>query len=196
MRTVFFDVDTQLDFLSPSGALYVPGAEQVTGAIARLDRWASEHGVPLISTLDTHAGDDDEFRRYHYPAHCVRGTIGWAKPAGTLLDRRVTVPVGPLESAPPHGAQILLEKHTFDCFSNPALPGILAAWGAERYVVYGVVTEVCVADAAMGLLATGARVAIVADAVRQLSDAKAAAFLDKYRQAGGALTTVAEVTGT
>ena len=29
MRTVFFDVDTQIDFMFPSGALYVPGAEQI-----------------------------------------------------------------------------------------------------------------------------------------------------------------------
>ena len=28
MKTVFFDVDTQCDFLLPAGALYVPGAER------------------------------------------------------------------------------------------------------------------------------------------------------------------------
>ena len=29
MSTIFLDVDTQLDFLSPSGVLYVPGAERI-----------------------------------------------------------------------------------------------------------------------------------------------------------------------
>jgi hypothetical protein len=29
MKTVFFDVDTQIDFLYPAGALYVPGGETV-----------------------------------------------------------------------------------------------------------------------------------------------------------------------
>ena len=29
MNTVFFDVDTQIDFLYPAGALYVPGAESI-----------------------------------------------------------------------------------------------------------------------------------------------------------------------
>ena len=27
MKTVFFDIDTQIDFVFPAGALYVPGAE-------------------------------------------------------------------------------------------------------------------------------------------------------------------------
>ena len=35
MKTVFFDIDTQLDFLYPAGALYVPGAERIVPAIAR-----------------------------------------------------------------------------------------------------------------------------------------------------------------
>ena len=31
MKSVFFDVDTQIDFLYPAGALYVPGAESIVG---------------------------------------------------------------------------------------------------------------------------------------------------------------------
>ena len=33
MKTLFFDIDSQLDFLYPAGALYVPGAERVAPAI-------------------------------------------------------------------------------------------------------------------------------------------------------------------
>ena len=40
MKTVFFDVDTQIDFLYPAGALYVPGAEKVVEQIAALNRFA------------------------------------------------------------------------------------------------------------------------------------------------------------
>ena len=29
MKTVFFDIDTQIDFVYPAGALYVPGAEHI-----------------------------------------------------------------------------------------------------------------------------------------------------------------------
>ena len=38
MTTVFFDVDTQLDFMFPSGALYVPGAETIVERVAALNR--------------------------------------------------------------------------------------------------------------------------------------------------------------
>jgi len=46
MSAVFFDVDSQLDFLYPAGALYVPGAEKIVPAIARLNRFAAERGIP------------------------------------------------------------------------------------------------------------------------------------------------------
>ena len=42
MNTAFFDVDTQLDFVLPAGALYVPGAESILPAVVRLNRWAAE----------------------------------------------------------------------------------------------------------------------------------------------------------
>ena len=57
MKTVFFDIDSQLDFLYPAGALYVPGAERIVPAIARLNRFAAAHGIPVISTTDAHAGE-------------------------------------------------------------------------------------------------------------------------------------------
>ena len=66
--------------------------------------------------------------------------------------------------------QILLEKQTLDCFTNVNLVGILQErLNADRYIVYGVVTEICVKFAAFGLLKTGRRVEIVTDAVSSLS---------------------------
>ena len=49
------------------------------------------------------------------------------------------------------------------------MPGLLAALAADRCVVYGVVTEICVLNAALGLRARGYQVAIVTEAVRELS---------------------------
>src|SRR5580704_1693396 len=86
MKTVFFDIDSQIDFVYPAGALYVPGAERIVPVIAELNRRA-----PLvISTMDAHSEDDPEFQIY--PHHCVVCTTGQQKPSITLLDRRGTVP--------------------------------------------------------------------------------------------------------
>ena len=34
MKQLFFDVDTQIDFLFPAGSLYVPGAEKLIPTVA------------------------------------------------------------------------------------------------------------------------------------------------------------------
>jgi len=184
MKTVFFDVDTQIDFLFPAGALYVPGAEGILPAIAELNR-----GAPfLISTMDAHSENDPEFRVY--PHHCVAGTTGQQKPASTLLDKRALIP-----SEPEGVRQFIVEKQELDCFANPHLMPLIERLGAERYVVYGVVTEICVRLAAFGLLKTGRRVEIVTDAVRALNQQDARTMFDEFTAAGGTLVTAAEVLG-
>jgi hypothetical protein len=47
----------------------------------------------------------------------------------------------------------------------------------------------------MGLAKTGARVEIVTDAIRSLSDAASAKALAEFTAAGCALTTIAQVLG-
>ena len=178
MKTVFFDVDTQLDFMYPAGALYVPGAEKIVEQIAALNRFAGAQGIPLVSTMDAHTENDPEFQAW--PPHCVVGCIGQHKPEATLLSRRVVVPNMPSDVAIESAQQILPRKQTFDCFTNVNLAGLLERLGAERYVVYGVVTEICVKCAAWGLLKTGKRVELVTDAVRSLTAAAAAGMTDAF----------------
>jgi nicotinamidase/pyrazinamidase len=161
MKTVFLDIDTQLDFLLPAGALYVPGAEKIVPRIAELNRQAEF----LVSTVDAHAENDPEFRIY--PPHCVVDTLGQHKPAATLV------------------GQFILEKQALDCFTNPVLDAKLREWNAGRYVVYGVVTEICVRFAAFGLLRYGKPVAIVADAVKALDEGVAQTMFEEFRERGG-----------
>lgn len=186
MKTVFFDVDTQLDFLYPAGALYVPGAEKIVGQIASLNQFAGARGIPVISTMDAHAENDPEFQSW--PAHCVAGTIGQQKPASTLLERRTSIPNRLATIAVGGVQQILLEKQALDCFTAVNLRAILDQLAAERYVVYGVAADVCVKFAAEGLLKTGRRVELVTDAVRGLNDSSVEAMTAMFRAQGGVLT--------
>ena len=191
MKTVFFDVDTQIDFLYPAGALYVPGAEKIVEQIATLNRFAGAHGIPLVSTMDAHSEDDPEFKAW--PPHCVVATTGQQKPEATLLAKHVTIP-NTRVAMNMDAQQFLLEKQTFDCFTNVNLAALLERFSAERYVVYGVVTEICVKLAAFGLLKTGKRVELVTDAARSLSDAASAEMTAAFLASGGVLTTVSTVT--
>ena len=184
MTTVFFDIDTQIDFLFPAGALYAPGAEKIVPTVARLNHHAAKHKIPLVSTVDAHSENDPEFR--DWPHHCVVDTVGQRKPASTLLERRVIVPNSPAYLT--LSDQILLEKQTFSALSNHNFARLIDFFAADRYVVYGVVTEVCVKFAAFGLLETGKRVEIVTDAICALNEETGAKTLADFTAAGGHLT--------
>jgi nicotinamidase/pyrazinamidase len=165
MKTVFFDIDTQIDFVYPAGALYVPGSEKILPVIAQLNRKAPI----VISTMDAHSENDPEFQIY--PHHCVVGTVGQQKAAVTLIEKR--------------DQQIIIEKQTLDCFSSSKLSPLLAELNADRYVVYGVATEICVRLAIFGLLRTGKRVELVTDAVKALDEGAAAKMVSEFIAAGG-----------
>jgi len=175
MNTVFVDVDTQIDFVFPAGALYVPGAARLLPAIARLNHFAAAHGIPLISTTDAHSEEDPEFRQW--PPHCVAGTTGQLKPAETLVG----------------AGQIIVEKQVLDVFSNPDFPVLLESLAAERYVVYGVATEYCVRCAITGLAATGKAVTLVTDAIAAVNPKDGARTLTEFAARGGTLTTVSQL---
>lgn len=191
MRTVFFDVDILYDFVLPAGALYVPGAEKRLAAAAALTRFAATHEIPVISTVDAHAEDDPEFRSW--PAHCVKGTLGQRKPEATLLESRIVIPADAARPVVGRAQQILLEKRTLNSFESPLLFPLLDMLGADRYVVYGFVTEYCVRFAALGLLQTGRRVDLVTDAIECLRKQDGDRTLAEFSASGGVLTTVAEI---
>jgi nicotinamidase/pyrazinamidase len=195
MKTVFFDIDSQLDFLYPAGALYVPHAERIVGALAHLNRCAARHGIPVVSTTDAHFENDPEFRVW--PHHCVAGTMGQHKAEATLLEKRAVVPNRDCDLSIIGGArQIIVEKQTVDVFAPPNLSRVIERLGGDRYVVYGVVTEICVLSAARGLLKTGKPVTVVTDAIATLNAQDSARALDEIRRGGGQLATVAEVCGS
>jgi len=191
MATAFFDIDSQLDFLYPAGALYVPKAERIVPAIVHLNRYAAQHGILVVSTTDAHTEDDPEFKAW--PHHCVAGTYGQRKAEATLLDRRVVVPNRDGEVALGGSQQIIVEKQTVDVFAAPNLHRVVGQLNADAYVVYGVVTEICVLFAVRGLLKTGKPVTVVTDAVETLRAEDSARALEEVSAAGARLARVSDI---
>jgi nicotinamidase/pyrazinamidase len=196
VKTVFFDVDTQLDFLFPAGALAVPGAERIVPALGALTRFAQGKRMQIISTADAHTEDDPEFKIWK--PHCVDGTIGQTKTTGTMLTGALVVPpsgfgVGGVPTNLP--GQIIIEKQSIDCFTNPSLSPLLTFIRADRFVIYGVATEHCVQKAIAGLLKTEAQLELVEDAVCGIEETEVKNTLARFVAAGGKLTTVSAVTG-
>ena len=192
MKQIFLDVDTQADFLYPTGALVVPGAVAILPRLAGLTRYASEHSIPIVSTVDAHLEDDPEFAAY--PAHCVAGTLGAMKAPETLLPKSTRVAIG--EFAPGEfTGQLILEKRSVDMFTQPSIAALLERLQPECFVVYGVVTEICVMNAVDGLLRLGKPVAVVSDAIHPLEASKTPDLLHRWRAAGCSIVRTAEITG-
>ena len=185
-RTVYFDVDTQIDFVFPAGALYVPDAVRILPAVARLNEFAAANGCLVMSTVDAHPENDGEFTEY--AAHCIRGTAGQRKPDCTMLAPWVTLPENTAMLPGLDGVkQVLVEKSTVDCFRNRNLTRLLAAVAPADCVVYGVATEVAVRHAAMGLLRLGYRVRMVTDAIQGICEPIARRARNEFVRDGGEL---------
>ncbi len=167
---IFWEVDTQADFMLPGGKLYVPGAERLLPNIRKLTDAARQDRVFLVSHGCYHAENDPEFTTF--PPHCIKGSPGSAYVPEALADRIVTVPnesgaTLPRDLAPYQ--QILLEKQTLDIFASRHADELVKRLPAEaEFAVFGVVTEYCVRFAAKGLLDRGRRVSLVADAIETL----------------------------
>ena len=193
MRTIFVDVDTQLDFVVPAGALYVPGSELLAGNWQTLTRFAASNGLTIISTMCAHSENDPEFQIWK--PHCVAGTSGQQKLACTVVDKRYTLSTAVKEfdaDAASAAQQILVEKLDVD-FTNPNLPPLLDLFGQSQFVIYGVATEVCVWYAALRLLERGAQVKIVSDAIRALSSEAGIAAINGLIAKGAQLATTAQI---
>jgi nicotinamidase/pyrazinamidase len=167
---VFWEVDTQADFMLPGGKLYVPGAERLLPKIRRLTDAARDGRVFLVSHGCYHTKDDPEFKIF--PPHCIKGTPGSAYVPEALAEKVFTVPNDPAASLPrdiSQYQQIHLEKQTLDIFQSRHADELVKRLGDDKeFVVFGVVTEYCVRLAAKGLLERGHRVSVVKDAIETL----------------------------
>jgi nicotinamidase/pyrazinamidase len=167
---VFWEVDTQADFILPGGKLYVPGAERLLPNICRLTDAARQGRVLLVSHGCYHAKNDPEFKTF--PPHCIKGTPGSAYVPEALTDKVVTIPNDPAVKLPndlSQYQQIHLEKQTLDIFESRHADELVKQLGEDaEFIVFGVVTEYCVRFAAKGLLERGHRVSVVKDAIETL----------------------------
>jgi nicotinamidase/pyrazinamidase len=184
---VFVDIDTQRDFLDPSGALYVSGSRQILPNLERLTRFAQTHRIPILATACAHSADDPELTQF--PPHCMAGTEGQGRVSETsVANSMVLAPGERLTGELP--AHLTLNKQEFDVFSRPDADELVARYdqSGPTFVVYGVATDYCVRTAVDGLLARHCRVALVADAVRAIDPEREAELMMDWGRRGVLLT--------
>ena len=188
---IFWEVDTQADFMLPGGKLYVPGAERLLPNIRRLTDAARQGRVFLVSHGCYHTQDDPEFSTF--PPHCIQGTAGAGFVPEALAEQVITVPNQPTAALPrdlSQCQQILLEKQTLDIFESRHAGELVERLDHDaEFVVFGVVTEYCVRLATKGLLARGRRVSVVQDAIETLNSADGEKTVAELKALGATFIT-------
>ena len=200
---ILWDVDTQVDFMEPSGKLYVPGANEVAPAMERLVDAARAAAVVHVASADDHELTDPEISlqpdfRNTYPPHCLRGTRGAEKILETkqrdpLPLSLVPYPPGLVPGLVQNRREILLLKKNFNVFTNPNCDPLLDTLDPAEIVVFGVATDVCNDAAILGFLQRGRRVRFVEDAARGLDEGRVAAVTALWRDRGVEFATTEEV---
>ena len=206
MSTLFWDVDTQVDFMLSSGKLYVPDSEAIIPVLARLTSYAHERRIRILASADDHVPGHRELSgmpdwRETFPEHCMRGSPGQEKIAETALVNPLVIepePQDPMALAArvrAHDGDLLFHKHWFDVFTNPNLLPALDALAPGRIVLYGVALDVCDRYAIEGLLRCRPAIplTLVTDAVRAIDPARGAALLAEWRARGVRLAESIEV---
>lgn len=213
---VLVDVDVQHDFCDPTGSLFVPGSPN--DRFRSLVRWAVAGGARIVGSVDSHAWDAWEFassttrgpngEKPGFPDHCVKGTPGWLKVAGTLPARfrfLPNVPDAPMgdvvgELLRGETQAVYFEKEVYSLFANPLADRFLRSYvtmlpSPPELFVFGVATDYCVKAAALGLAERGYRTALLTDAIAGITPEGTAAALEAMTAAGVRLTTSAELLG-
>jgi len=202
---LFWDVDTQHDFMRADGKLYVPGGEEIIPILGRLTRYAHDRGIRIVASADDHEPDHRELHNHPdfvetFPPHCIRGTPGQSKiPETTLRDPLVIEPEQKDPALPQkalaHPGDLLFHKHWFDVFSNSHVLPVLRALDPPVIVVYGVATEVSDRYVIEGLARhrPHIRLYFVTDAARAIRAEVAEHLLKEWAEEGVRLVSSGEI---
>lgn len=180
-KYLFWNVDTQVDFVMSDGKLPVPEAESIMDRLYSLTRIAENGNIQVVNTCDWHTNEADELSDTPdfintFPEHCMKNTKGAEFVEATSPSQPYVVSYSQKHFIPEDAIQhrnIVIQKNKFDVFSgNPFTEKLLDKLSQNIIVVYGVAENVCVNFAVKGLLDRGKEVWVVSDAIKGLPNIK------------------------
>ena len=206
MNVVFWDVDTQVDFMHADGKLYVPDSEAIIPNLKRLTDTAHAKGIRIVASADDHVPGHRELSgspdfKQTFPEHCMRGTRGQAKIPETRLREPLVIepgredPVALADRVRAHPGDFLFHKHWFDVFTNENVETVLGILAPRSVVLYGVAQDVCNKYAIEGLLKRHSELHLyaVSDAMKPIDRDMAQRLLDAWAQQGVHIVKTREI---
>ena len=184
-KAVFWNTDTQYDFIDKDGKLSVENAESIKPNLKKLTDFARVNNIKVVNTMDWHfkdskeLSDDPDFVKT-FPPHCMANTEGARFIDETSPDRGTTMLVDWSEQKGMNfhdihkSRNIIIRKDAFDVFEgNNLTEAIVNNLGIPfldrpTFILYGVATNVCVKAAVEGLTKRGYSVKVVTDAIKGL----------------------------
>jgi nicotinamidase/pyrazinamidase len=177
---LFWNVDTQIDFVYPRGKLYVQDAENLRPQWKKLTQLAKKRNIQVINSADYHYPNSAELDANPdfvntFPEHCMANSRGadFIKETdpedAVIFDWDKEYLITPELFDPFKYRNFIIRKDAFDVFTgNPITDIILKNIKPESVIVYGVTTNVCVDAAVKGLSRKVKNVYVVEDAIKEL----------------------------
>ena len=205
-RVLFWDVDTQVDFMHPDGKLYVPDAAALVPNLKALTDRAHAEGIRIVASADDHVRGHRELSaqpdfRDTFPEHCLRDTPGQAKIPETRLRQPLVIepeaedPAILADRVRAHPGDILFHKHWFDVFSNANVLPVLSVLDPQHIVLYGVAQDVCARYAIEGLLAhrPTTQLHVVRDAMKPIDPEAGERLLRRWSDQGAHIVATQDI---
>jgi len=172
---VLLDIESQQDFFSPAGALYLRQSRGVARRIARLFAWARVNDIPVISTvLRLRPGQRGRLSSKPY---CVDDSEGEQKLAKTVLSRRINLGLLNTTDLPDHifhkYQQVIFEKRNADIFAHARAERLITELPPCTFVLCGAGVSTGIVQAAVGLRSRGFPVILASDAALAVSPGRA-----------------------
>lgn len=202
---IFWDVDTQYDFMRPEGRLYVPGAEGIIANVSQARVFALDKDYSILASMDWHSKGNAEIAgkpdmETTFPAHCMAD-----KPGSERVGYLGELPIDVVPNAAMSEAElrnltgkkqfhIVIRKEELDVFSNPNTREILRLLKPRQAVVFGVALDLCLKMVVDGLINRGGmKIYVLRDAVKSLGLKSDEAVLEEFKKKGVEIIETADL---
>ena len=194
MKVIFWNTDTQRDFMNPDGKLHVKSAELIKPKLKEITEFAEKNKITVVNTADCHNKNSKEISdkpdfKTTFPPHCMLlggDGIDFIEETDPKKDFKgnytmVCYSDKGLHHSFSRARNIIIYKDAFDVFEGNHLTNeVIDKLKPDVAIVYGVATNICVNYAVLGLLERKVTPYIVRDAIKELPDTNVEQFFKDW----------------